>query len=200
MDLETRMVRWSQHAENFRIKRFAPQTLTPGMLRGYLDSLELTERFIPDLILLDYAGLMKTDSKNQRIDIGRNVVELRSIAVERNMAIVTVHQSSKAGATAESVRSVHVAEDWSVVHTADSILTLSATETEKSLGLARLYVEHARMQKDHWGLLLTQALPIGQFVRQSIALPDDYWEHLAEHEAESDEETGDVEEDEENFV
>ena len=190
-ELEIQLLERAHAARNIRIKRFPPQTLTPNGIRAYLDNLELTEGFIPDMLIVDYAGLMKTDPNNQRIDIGRNVMELRGIGVERNMAVVTAHQSSKEGAKAKSVRSVHVSEDWSVVHTADTILTFSATEQEKSMGLGRLYVEHNRSQKDHWGVVLTQALSHGKFVRQSARLPSDYWEQIKVQEEDEDEEAED---------
>ena len=44
------------------------------------------------------------------------------------------------------------------------------------MGLGRLYVEHNRNQRDHFGVVLSQALPIGQFARQSVPLTKDYWD------------------------
>ena len=92
------------------------------------------------------------------------------------MSIVTAHQSTRKGAESGTVRSIHASEDWSTVHTADTVMTFSATEAEKSMGLGRLYVEHNRNQRDHFGVVLSQALPIGQFARQSVPLSKDYWD------------------------
>jgi len=191
MELEARLEHFDQRLDSIKIKRFPPRGLTPNQLRGYLDNLELSTGFIPDLLILDYAGIMKTDVKNHRIELGRNVEELRAIGVERNIAVATAHQSSREGAKSQSIKSTHVAEDWSVIQTADIILTFSATENEKKLGLGRLYVANARDEEDEWGVIISQALSMGQFVLgPSAYLKKEYWKFIKEEEGEDGEEDG----------
>jgi len=164
--------------ENLIVKRFPTRSLTTNALRGYLDTLEITEKFIPDIIILDYPAIMKTDNKDYRISLGRIMEDVRGIAVERNVAMVVVHQSSKAGADARQMTSSHIAEDWSIVETADIIITHSVTPTEFKHGLARLYVSKARTEQDRFGILITQNYAVGQFCLESVLLENEYWDQL----------------------
>lgn len=164
--------------DNIRIKRFPPRALTMDMLDAYLDNLEATEGFIPDEIILDYIGIMKTDPRNHRITLGRVFEDFRGLCVRRNIAGVTAHQISKAGAEAASTSSTNVAEDWSMIGTADIILVFASTDAEKRLGLGRLRVSNARDSVDGFGVLLSQNYSSGQFIIDSSKLDNDYFDML----------------------
>ena len=187
MELKTRVELHEKRLSNIYIKRFPPRSLTANGIRAYLDNLEASFNFIPDMLILDYAGLMKTDTKLHRIETGRNVEELRAIAVERNMAVVSAWQSNRKGAETGLVGATNVSEDWSVVQTADIVLSLSRTDEEKARGLARLFVDMVRGEEDGWGLILTQALEMGQFVLDAARIPEDYWEMVKPEEDEEEE-------------
>jgi DnaB-like helicase C terminal domain len=153
------------------IKQFPARKLTPQRLEAYLDSLKQTDGFEPDLLLLDYLGIMHTDAKNHRISLGITAEELRAIAVERNLALVTAHQVSKEGSEASLVKPQHIAEDWSIIWTADVNITLSQTTEEKRVNTARLFVGNARNEEDEFCVLITQNYAIGQFALQSMFMP-----------------------------
>jgi hypothetical protein len=95
--------------------------------------------------------------------------------VERNMAGVTAQQSSKAGVTSKYVAATDVAEDWSLIGTADRVLTYSRTAQEGKYGLARLYASKSRGDEDDFAILITQAYKVGQFVLDSVSLESKYW-------------------------
>jgi hypothetical protein len=168
---------------NLIIKRFPPRALTMDGLRAYLDALEATENFIPDLLILDYIGIASTDAKNHRISLGRVFEEFRAVCVERNAAGVTAHQVSKVGADAQLVKATHVSEDWSLIGTADQAITYSCTAAEERLGLARLFVAKARSEQDKFGLIITQSYKMGQFVLQSAPLDKDYYDYIEDQRA-----------------
>lgn len=163
--------------ENLIVKGFPPNTLTPAGLRAYLDMLDQSG-FTPDMVIVDYLGIMKVDPKNLRISMGQNTIELRAISIQRNLAMVSAHQASKAGEEALMVKTTHMAEDFSIVGTADTILTYSCSAREFRYGLGRLFVGKARKAKDHWGLLMTQNYATGQFCLTSIFLDGTYFEYL----------------------
>lgn len=194
-ELESRITPMGTRLDNILIKRFPPRSLTAEGLRAYLDNIEVVEHFIPDLLILDYIGIMQTDAKNHRISLGRVFEEFRAICIERQVAGVTAHQVSKSGALANQVSSAHVAEDYSMIGTADQVITYSCTEAEFKLGLARLYVSKARTEEDRFGVLITQSYRLGQFVLASTMLESKYFECLdlitkgeKEDDAEEDEE------------
>lgn len=178
--LTKRISEWGVRLDKLMIKQFPTRGLTTQKLRGYLDNLETIEGFIPDILLLDYGQLLHTDPNNHRIGIGRNYEDLRGIAVERNIAVVTAHQSNRAGAESSKVLDTQIAEDFSVTATADVVITHSRTEEEDRLGLARLYVAKARNDEDRFTILIAQAYSIGQFVLESTPMESRYWERLAE--------------------
>lgn len=157
-----------------RIARFPPRSLTVDQMRGYLDTLEASEGFIPDMIVLDYIGIMATDVKNHRLSQGRVMEDFRAVCVERNAAGVTAAQTSKQGEKAYQVKITHVGEDWSLVQTADVALTFSQTPAERARGLARLWVDKCRNEADNWGAVITQAYAMGQFSLQGAYLGREY--------------------------
>lgn len=173
-ELRTRMTHFGSRASNFVIKRFPMRSLTIDQYEAYLEYLEVVEDFVPDLVLLDYPGIMKNDVKDFRISLGRLVENLRGVAQRRNHALAAVHQGSKVSADADLVKATHVAEDWSIIGTADFVLTYSQTAAERRLGLARLFVDKARSEVDKFGCLITQSYKTGQFVLESTRLNDNY--------------------------
>lgn len=168
--------------DNLIIKQWTSGNLTPRELSAHIDMLETIERFVPDIVVVDYLGIMKgsADPDKKRHVLGQNLVELRSIAAERNVAMVVAHQVSREGARAELTENVHVAEDWSLIGTSDIILTLSVTKAEKELGLCRLFVSKARSEKDKFGVVLTQNYALGQFVIDSIPMHPRYTSILSD--------------------
>ena len=180
-ELETRIVQMGGKAANLIIKRFPNRTLSIDGLDGYLDMLAATDNFVPDIVCLDYARLMKIPMRSTgdyRIGIGHNMEMLRALAIRRNFALVTADQLNRIGNDKRQARSTMVGEDWSQVTTADICITHSATDAERRDGLCRLYVDHARTERDKIMVLLAQALDIGQFCMQAAHMPEDYFERL----------------------
>jgi replicative DNA helicase len=161
--------------DNMIIKAFPTGTLTVNMLKAYLEALEASARFMPDLIVLDYADLMKVDADNYRITLGNLYKDLRGIAVERNLALATASQSNRQGATAKTIDGTHVAEDYSKIAICDSAISYNQTTDERHLKLARLYTLAGRNDADQFSVLVSQAYQVGQFALESRALDFDYW-------------------------
>ncbi len=173
-ELQARINRFSMRSENFIIKRFPMSSLTFNQLEAYLESLESIEGFTPDLLILDYPKIMKLNQKELRTSLGSLMEDIRGLGQRRNFAVAVVHQGNRSSAEADIVKATHASEDWSVVCTADFLITYSQTAAEKSKGLARLYVEMARSEQDQFGVLITQSYKTGQFVLESTRLSDDY--------------------------
>src|SRR3990167_4135114 len=176
------------------VKDFPTSKLTIRQLEAYLNSLEMKHRFIPDLLIVDYPKLMKYDVRYMRLELGRISEELRGIAVERNLAVAIVQQSSKLGKKARQVDEEHAAEDWSQIHTADVVLTYSQTDEERALGLARIFVADAREEADRLTILIAQHYATGQFCLASMLMQHRYWDILKGHAKEEDEDDGESKE------
>lgn len=199
-ELETRMLTYGARLRNLRIKPFPNRTVTISVLESYLDWLQDTEDYQPDMLVIDYAKLMKLEGRTKddhRLALSRNTEELRRIARERNLALVTADQLNREGFQAKQARSYHVGEDWSQTHTADTVLTHSTTEAEFERGLARLFVDHARGAKDKFGCLIISNYAVGQFCLDSAMMPNDYYERIMptsgdQETIEAEEETADA--------
>lgn len=188
-ELNTRVQLWGSRLETLVIKRFATRQLTMNGLRGYLDSLQSVANYTPDMLIIDYPKLMKLDMRDMRLSLGSTLEELRGLCIERNMAGVVAHQSSREGAKAKTLRMIHAGEDWSVAQTADIVVTMSATDAEQRFGLARLYADKVRTDKSNLAVLITQSYDLGQFVLDSFPLQARYFDYLSEYveDAEPDE-------------
>jgi len=195
VELEAHAQAVGTRLNNLIIVRFPMRTLTGAKLRAYLDNLEVVEHFIPDLVIVENIGLMKTDPARHRIDLGRNFEDICGLAIERSHALWASHQVSREGAASLMTRSTHVAEDWSLIHTAEVVVTYTATDAETQLGLARLFINKARNEKDHWVALITQNYAMGQFCLDSVMMPKKYFDFLDKAREEYGEESSDGDED-----
>ncbi len=149
-------------------------------VEAYLDHLEASMGFKPDLLIMDYADLMRTsggsyqDSTSYRIGLGEIYKDLRSIGIERDIAVVTASQANRTSVS-EGIKLLagdSVAEDFSKVATADTVVTYNQTKAEKLRGLARLYVAKSRQSEDKFTVLIAQNYDMGQFALSSARLRD----------------------------
>jgi replicative DNA helicase len=160
------------------IKRFPTGALTISGLEAYLDSMDRFYHYHPDVLLVDYADLMNLDSSHLRTETGKLYKELRRIAVERNIAMVTASQANRLGEDAKIITLKHLAEDYSKAATADNIIAYCQTSQELRLGLARLFIAKARDEEREQTVLISQCYRIGQFCMNAIHMQNRYWDEL----------------------
>jgi len=171
------------------VQECATGTLTIAQLNHMLDYLERAERFKPDMVVLDYINLMQIgDVRQHRLSLGRLGVELRGIAVARDLAMVTTTQGNRSSATAKLVTGTHVAEDWSLLGTADTVVTYSQTPKEREINVARMFVDAARNAPDKWIAQISQSYATGQFCSDSVYMDKAVADEMARHLADDDQE------------
>lgn len=170
------------------VQWFPTGSLTIGQLSAFLSSLEHTRGFRPDMLVLDYADLMHTDARDLRISTGRLYRDLRGLAGTRDMAVVTATQGNRSSADARVVTTSMIAEDWSKVGTADTVLTYSQTLDERELGLARVLVAKSRRSRDRWIALITQSYATGQFALDSVFMSKLAQSEISRHLGEDEDE------------
>lgn len=174
--LEKLLGKWANRIlKNIIIKEFPTGQLSLGQFEAYLDNLEVSEGFTPDLIVFDYPDLMKIEATNVRASLDEIYKGLRGVAVKRNCAMAAVSQSHRAAAGKKMVRSENVAEAYSKIAHSDLVITYSQTEEEYKFGLARLAVTAGRNDEDRIVIVIAQQYAIGQFSMGSIKAPTDYW-------------------------
>lgn len=177
--LEAKIKKWSPRLlDNIIIKQFPGGSLTVNNLTAYLDNLEATERFVPDLLIVDYPDLMKISTDNYRLSLDQIYKDLRGLMVTRNIAGAIVSQSNRLGAKAKQVGKDNVAEAYSKIAHVDTAITYTQTPQEHKLGLARLHVAKGRNDQDKLTIVISQQYGIGNFVVDSAIMRGNYFGNL----------------------
>lgn len=156
-----------------KIKEFPSGQLTMTMFNRYLDLLDKKDKFIPDIIIMDYPDLMKVSSDNKRHDLSKIFVDCRGVGSERDLAFVAATQGTRSSSDASLVNMSDVAEDFSKVATADMLLTYSRTKAERAAKLARILVAGSRDSEDEFITLISQNYALGQFCLDSVYLSNE---------------------------
>lgn len=171
------------------VKEFPTGGLSVTQLEAYLDILE-GHGFKPSLLILDYADLLHISRSDYRIGLGEAYKQLRGVAVDRDIALATASQANRLALKSRVVREMHVAEDFSKIATADTVITYSRTPQERELGLARLTVTNSRTEADGTTIAVAQCYPLGQFCLGAGVLTDNYWQAV-QHHADDSQQTSD---------
>jgi len=134
------------------IKEYPTGSASVLTVRNHIEKLSM-KGFIPSVILIDYADIMRSTRQydSLRHELKLIYEELRNLAGELNVPVWTASQSNKEGSEKEVVGLTNMGESYAKAQVADVVLTLSRKETEKSTGMARLFVAKNRAGRD--GLL-----------------------------------------------
>jgi len=134
------------------IKEYPTGSASVMTIRNHIEKLSM-KGFTPSVIMIDYADIMRSTRQydSLRHELKLIYEELRNLAGEINVPIWTASQSNKEGSEKDVVGLTNMGESYGKAQVADVVLTLSRKETEKSTGLARLFVAKNRAGRD--GLL-----------------------------------------------
>lgn len=123
----------------FIVKEFPTRGANTNSIRNLLKELEVKKKFKPDIIFVDYLGIMTTNSKF--VDGNTNVVykiiseELRGLAVETGIPIVSSNQTNRGGMNVSDFEITDVADSIGQTMTADIIIGVTQTEEMNQQGL-----------------------------------------------------------------
>ncbi len=129
---------------NFRLKCYPRFSANLQDIQRDLDLLEYSEGFIPDIIIIDYADILRPESNRDSNEEGRlneTWMTLAKMAAERHCLVVTAtqiktdalkRQHAKMGDASGSARAKYA-------HT-DFVFGLTATNEEKMRGIRRINV------------------------------------------------------------
>jgi hypothetical protein len=117
------------------IKEYPTGAAHSGHFRALINELRLKKKFVPDLIFVDYLNIcasarMKSmgGSINSYSYIKSIAEEIRGLAVENNVAIVTATQSNRDAFGSSEVDLNNTSESFGVPATADLMFALVRTE------------------------------------------------------------------------
>ena len=122
------------------IKEYPTSSAHVGHFKALLNELALKKHFIPDVIVIDYLNICASNryKKNSNVNsytyIKSVIEEMRALAVEYNVPIVSATQSGRSGATSSDPDMTDVSESFGTMMTADVAVALIKTEELDNLG------------------------------------------------------------------
>lgn len=174
-----------QYRPDLIIKEFPTGSLTLQQLEAYMETLGTFEGFFPEVLIIDYADLMKVNP-GEHAELTLLIQNLRGLAVRRNLALITASQGNRDAVQGKVLKGTGVTGSWGKIATSDTVVSINQTEEERKLNLARLFVDKARNERGKFLVIISQAYELGQFCFQSALMSEDY-QQMVDDLAETDE-------------
>jgi hypothetical protein len=118
----------------------------------HFERLMMLEGIKPDLIVVDYADLIrpieKEKNSNSYSEAGNVYEELRMIAGELGVPVWTASQTNRGGATEHVVEAHNIADSYRKIMTADFVMSISRNKDDKVNNVARAHVIKNRFGPD----------------------------------------------------
>jgi replicative DNA helicase len=132
------------------IKEWPTKTASVQTIRAYLQRLSATKNFIPDMVLVDYADLLRGSSahKDKRFELEGIYEELRALAQEFNIVVITADQTNRSGLDMEIVTIGQIGESYAKATVCDVIMTISRRMEDKQFDTGRIFLAKSRLGQD----------------------------------------------------
>lgn len=130
----------------FKFKAYPRYTASIEDIKNDLNMLEVTEGWVPDIIVVDYADILKPEpgspvEGHEKED--RSWIALSQLAGEKKALVIVPTQVTKEGLEAFVLRTKHTARWSGKLGHVDAMLTINQTEEEKHCGIMRVAImEH----------------------------------------------------------
>jgi replicative DNA helicase len=126
--------------DSLRIKCYPKFSANLTDIRRDLDILEQTEGFTPDVIVIDYAGILKPESTRtkQTEQLDETWMTLAQLAAERHCLVATGSQGNRESFDVRNVKATQLAGWIGQLAHVDVMFALNQTSTEKNSGLMRV--------------------------------------------------------------
>lgn len=125
------------------IKEFPPRTVSVNGLIAHLERIKLLYRK-PDLIIVDYADLLRDDSINSNIrnDLMLNNIytDLRGVAGIFECPLFTASQVQRSSAQLDIIEGDKIEGAWSKLFVADLVISISRKTEDKISGTGRFHI------------------------------------------------------------
>ena len=138
---ESRLNKISKKTQGtFIIKEYPTASAHTGHFKSLLNELALKKSFKPDIIFIDYLNICASSryksnfSVNSYSYVKAIAEELRGLAVEFNVPIVSATQTTRSGYGNSDVELTDTSESFGLPATADLMFALIATEELENLG------------------------------------------------------------------
>lgn len=133
-----------------KIKRYPARSASVRTIRNLLDQLKTVEEFVPDVLIVDYGAILKPSFNfaDKRNSIETIYEELRAVATEYDLALLTGAQGNRGALSKRVVTMADLAECFAIANTADIMVCLCQTQKEKINGDMRMFLSKVRDSAD----------------------------------------------------
>lgn len=125
------------HMGKLTIKRM-PSGTNANTIRAYLKEFELTQGYVPDMLVVDYLDIMGTNERVSADNVSEKdkmaAEQLRDIGFEYNMFVVSASQQNRSAIEARELNHSHIAGGLTKINTVDWYLSIILTPTMKAAG------------------------------------------------------------------
>lgn len=134
------------------VKEYPTASAGSGHFRHLLNELKMKRNFIPDIIYVDYLNICVSSRLKSAANVNSYTYvkaiaeELRGLAVEFNVPLVSATQTTRSGYSNSDVGLEDTSESFGLPATADFMIALISTEELESLGQIM-----AKQLKNRWG-------------------------------------------------
>lgn len=133
------------------IKEYPPSSINANDVETYLSNLKLHEKFVPDLIVIDYLGIMRpmvTRKGANSYERTKEVCEeMRALSGRHKIPVVSASQFNRGGVNSEAAGLENIADSMGVAHTADLVIGLTQSDTLKENDSVRFEILKSRISK-----------------------------------------------------
>lgn len=160
------------HGDNLRLKSYPAGSANTIDILSYLNLLEYTENFIPDVIIIDYADILKPEDSrlsDPRAIADRTWTMMKGLADSRHILVITATQGNRKSIEKLNVGQIDISEDIRKLAHIDMMYSLNQTPNEKKENIMRVGVIGHRDEDfsefDH--VLVLQQRALGQVILDS---------------------------------
>jgi len=127
------------------VKEFPTKRLSVSGLRAFLNQIKNYQDFEPDVIIIDYFELMKTEKEMAEYQGQERLAqELRGVASEYGCLVWTATQTNREGKKVNIITDAELADSYGKIRVCDLAFSINQTEQEFDQGAARLYMMKSR--------------------------------------------------------
>jgi len=120
------------------VKEYPPRTIHTGHIRNLIKELKVRKKFVPDIIFIDYLGIMnpiyKNKGDNSYLEVKRISEEVRALAVELGIPIVSAVQTNRGGFGDAEIDLTDISDSIGTAATADVIIGVTQSEEMRNMG------------------------------------------------------------------
>jgi replicative DNA helicase len=131
-------------------------TCSANAVRAAINDYVMMGAPAPDVLILDYLTIMMPNNPDE-VDMKRDYAklktiaeEVRALAMDLDLPILTALQSNRGAAGKEKISKEDIADSYAVMHVLDCCLSINQNDAEKQAGKLRLYAAKVRDYEDSY--------------------------------------------------